>query len=345
MESNYQKHRHAKILGLVLLFVLGTTLSIFAQKRGGNKGGGSRPSTGHSGSQQRPSPSSRPSPGHSTSPQRPSPGTRPSPGHSTSPQRPSRPSTGHTTRPQHPSPGHSTSRPGHSTSPQRPGNGHNNNHSNNKTNIHGGNRTNVNRGNKTVNVNVNNRRNVSVRRNVYRPYTRPPRVYGGRRYYSYHPYYYHPYRPYGWGPAYHPWGFFIAAVATTAIIVSVESHQYHYDQGVYYAPSNGGYTVVQAPVGAVITTLPTGYQTVVVSGSGGTTVNNYYYGGTYYERESNGYKVVPPTAGTIITDMPAGGKEVRMGDVTYVQVGDTYYQPIQQNGQNVYEVVDVEAAD
>jgi len=43
--------------------------------------------------------------------------------------------------------------------------------------------------------------------------------------------------------------------------------------------------------------------------------------------------------------MPAGGKEVKMGDVTYVQVGDTYYQPIQQNGQNVYEVVDVEAAD
>jgi hypothetical protein len=184
-----------------------------------------------------------------------------------------------------------------------------------------------------------------VRRNVYRPYSRPPRVYGGRRYYSYHPYFYHPYRPYAWGPSYHPWGFFIAAIATTAIIVSVENHQYHYDHGVYYAPSNGGYTVVQAPVGAVITTLPPGYQTVVVSGSGGTTVDNYYYGGTYYERESNGYRVVPPTAGTIITDMPAGGKEVRMGDVTYVQVGDTYYQPVQQNGQNVYEVVDVEAAD
>jgi len=180
---------------------------------------------------------------------------------------------------------------------------------------------------------------------VYRPYTRPPRVYGGRRYYSYHPYFYHPYRPYYWGPSYHPWGFFVAAIATTAIIVSVENHPYHYYQGVYYAPSNGGYTVVQAPVGAVITTLPPGYQTVVINGSGGTTVNNYYYGGTYYEQEPNGYKVVPPTAGAIITNMPAGGKEVKMGDVTYVQVGDTYYQPIQQNGQNVYEVVDVEAAD
>jgi len=32
-----------------------------------------------------------------------------------------------------------------------------------------------------------------------------------------------------------------------------------------------------------------------------------------------------------------------MGDITYVKVGDTYYQPFQDNGKNKYEVVDVEA--
>lgn len=50
----------------------------------------------------------------------------------------------------------------------------------------------------------------------------------------------------------HPWGFFIATLATTAIIVSVENKKYYYDNGVYYAPSNSGYTVVAAPIGATV---------------------------------------------------------------------------------------------
>lgn len=204
--------------------------------------------------------------------------------------------------------------------------------------INSGNHTNINNintGNKNVNINVNN---TVVRNNVYRPYNRPPYVYGGRRYYSYHPYFYHPYRPAYWGPVYHPWGFFVAALATTAIIVSVANQQYHYDQGMYYKASNSGYTVVQAPVGAVVTTIPNNAQTVVVSG----TTNNYYYAGTFYEKSGKGYTVVPPTAGSIVESLPEGGKEVKVGDVNYVKLGETYYQPIQQDGKNVYEVVKVD---
>lgn len=215
----------------------------------------------------------------------------------------------------------------------------NSNHINNSGNRNNGNRTNINSGNTNVNINVNNSHNTVVRQNNYRPYTRPPYVYGGRSFYSYHPYYYHPYHPFYWGPAYHPWGFFVAALATTAIIVTVANQQYHYDQGIYYAPSNGGYTVVQAPVGAVVTTIPSTAQTVVVTGS---TTNNYYYGGTFYEKSSKGYTVVPPTAGTIVASLPEGGKETKVGDVTYVKIGETYYQPIQQDGKDVYEVVKVD---
>jgi len=171
-----------------------------------------------------------------------------------------------------------------------------------------------------------------------RPYGRPPYVYGGYRYNCYHPYHYHPYRPFYWGPVWHPWGFFAATLATTAIIVAVENQQYHYDQGVYYMPSNGGYTVVQAPIGATITTLPTNTQTVVVN----ETTNNYYYGGTYYEKGSGGYTVVAPTAGTVVENLPEGGEETKIGDVTYVKVGETYYQPFEQDGKNVYEVVLIE---
>ncbi len=213
----------------------------------------------------------------------------------------------------------------------------------NKTNV--GNKVNVDNSKKNVNINVDNSKeiNVSNNRNTVvraggRPYGRPPYVYGGRRYYCHGPYFYHPYRPYYWGPVWHPWGFFVATLATTAIIISVENQQYHYDQGVYYVVSNGGYTVVAAPVGATVTTLPQGSQTVVVN----ETTNNYYYGGTYFEKSGGGYTVVAPTAGTVVESLPEGGEEVRIGDVTYVKVGETYYQPIQQDGKDMYEVVQVE---
>ena len=251
----------------------------------------------------------------------------------------------------------------------------------NKNNI--GNKTTIDNSKKNVNVNidnsknvrVNNSRNTAVRRtNNYRPYARPPYRYGGYRYNCYHPYYFHPYRPFVWGPMWHPWGFFIATLATTAIILSVDTDmpgnsdyagingempaalsgpammtsasnaeylgdEYWYDQGVFYLKADGGYTVVSAPVGASIKTLPTGYETVSLD-EGKTT--NYYYGGTFYEKTSKGYTVVPPTAGAVVEHISEGGEETKMGDITYVKVGETYYQPIKQDSKDMYEVADVE---
>jgi hypothetical protein len=179
-----------------------------------------------------------------------------------------------------------------------------------------------------------------VRRNPV-PYRRPPYRYGGFSFYAYRPYYYHPYHPFYWGPVWHPWGFFVATLAATAIVISIENQKYHYDQGVYYIESDGGYTVVQAPVGATIKVLPENSQTVVVN----ETTNNYYYGGTYYEKSSDGYTVVPPTSGTTVENLPERGEEVKIGDVTYVQYGETYYQPVQVDGKDMYEVVDVQEGD
>jgi len=53
--------------------------------------------------------------------------------------------------------------------------------------------------------------------------------------------------------------------------------------------------------------------------------------------------VVAPTAGTIVESLPEGGKEVTVGDKKYIKFGDTYYQPAQKDGKDVYEVVTVEA--
>lgn len=213
----------------------------------------------------------------------------------------------------------------------------------NRTSV--GNNVDIDNSRRNVNVNIDNSKNINVRNNrstvVVRnpvPYRRPPYVYGGMRFYTYHPYYYHPFHPYYWGPVWHPWGFFIATLTATAIVLTVENQKYHYDQGVYYVESDGGYTVVQAPVGATIKVLPEGAQTVTVN----ETTNNYYYGGTYYEKSDGGYTVVPPTSGTIVDNLPEGAEEVKVGDNTYVKYGETYYQPVQVDGKNKYEVVDVQ---
>jgi hypothetical protein len=189
-----------------------------------------------------------------------------------------------------------------------------------------------------ANVTVNRSRDVNVHVNTVvrpaaRPYARSPYVYGGHRYYAHHAYAYHRYTPYYWGRAYYPFGAFVATLGATAVAVAVANQSYHYYSGVWYLPASGGYTVVTAPVGGVVTTLPP--EAVVVSG------DTYYYGGAYYDKTGDGYKVVPPQAGTVVEKLPPGGEEVTIGDQKYVKFGDTYYQPIQRDGKSMYEVVEV----
>lgn len=204
----------------------------------------------------------------------------------------------------------------------------------------GSNRNNVNIHVDNRHVNVHNHRPGYVRPPM-RPYHRPPYIYGGRRYFAFHPYFYHPFRPFYWGPIWHPWGFLVTSLAVTAIVVSIENQKYHYDQGVFYEPSGNGYKVVQAPVGAVVPSVPDNSEHVVIN----ETTNNYYYGGTYYEKSGDGYKVVEPTAGTTVEHLPEGAEEVSIGDQKYVKYGETYYQPVQIDGKNQYEVSTVEDDD
>jgi hypothetical protein len=202
---------------------------------------------------------------------------------------------------------------------------------------------NVNTGTRNVNVQnqnvtVNRSRDVHVHHNtVVRPapraYARPPYAYGGRRYYAHHAYAYHRYTPFYWGRGFYPFGAFVATLGAAAVAVTVANTAYHYYSGVWYLPASGGYTVVTAPVGGVITTLPP--EAVVVSGS------TYYYGGAYYDKSAEGYKVVAPQAGTVVEKLPPGGEEVTIGEHKYVKFGDTYYQPIERDGKQMYEVVEV----
>lgn len=209
------------------------------------------------------------------------------------------------------------------------------------------NRTTVNR--TQVNINRTPGRVQTVRttnRPGYRPtgwaptrraYTRPPVVYKGRRYYTYHKYYPHYYTAFFYGPRWHPIGFFLSALEGTAIIIDLENRHYRYDAGVFYAPYNNGYQVVPAPPGAYVPSIPEGYQQTEVGGQ-----TYYYFGGAFFVMNRDQYEVVQAPAGAVVYNLPQGASTVQIDNYNYVEYNGTYYQPIQINGRDAYEVVELE---
>jgi len=45
-----------------------------------------------------------------------------------------------------------------------------------------------------------------------------------------------------------------------------------------------------------------------------------------------------------VENLPEGGVELKFGEVTYIKVDDTYYQPIEMNGRKMHEVVEVKTS-
>jgi hypothetical protein len=180
-----------------------------------------------------------------------------------------------------------------------------------------------------VNVqrNVTVQHNVTVRENVnvYHNHYQPVRAYS-----------YHPYHPYYWGHNWHPLGYFAASLARDAFLLSIANQQYYYDEGVYYQPSAGGYSVVPAPMGATVSSLPPGYETTMVGND-----YYYYYGGAFYIDTGNGYQVVQAPYGAVVTQIPDGAIQQDINGQTYLVYNNTYYQPVSQNGTDAYEVVQV----
>ena len=166
-------------------------------------------------------------------------------------------------------------------------------------------------------------------------------IYHGYNYSGYHPYSYHSYYPYRWGAYWYPVGFYMLALSSSAILLSgynqpSYTNNYYYDQGVYYTESKEkeGYTVVQAPEGAEIESLPTGYTTTIAGN-----MTYYYFGGEFYLQTETGYKVVKAPLGAIIYNLPEGGEEVDSQGNKLVKYNGAYYHPILHDGKDAYEVV------
>ena len=162
-------------------------------------------------------------------------------------------------------------------------------------------------------------------------------IYHQDRYRSYNDYSYHPYRPAYWGPRWHPVGFFLSVLAADAIRLSIGNSFYYYSDGCYYSPYNGGYAVVQPPMGAVVDYLPDGYETVQVGND-----YYYYYAGVFYiGNGQGGYQMVAAPYGAIVSQLPAGAVEREVNGEILLEYNNTFFEPIMQDGQDAYQVVQV----
>ena len=149
-----------------------------------------------------------------------------------------------------------------------------------------------------------------------------------------HPYTYHTYHPYVWGPRWHPFGFFLGTMAADAYYFTLANQGYYYDYGVFYIPSGNGYLAVPPPIGALVGYLPDGFETLQVGD-----MIYYYFGGAFYVREGSSFRVVPAPQGAIIYQLPEGATEQLVNGDYYYLFNNVYYLPISQNGQDAYEVV------
>ncbi|MBF0505097.1 MAG: hypothetical protein HQL14_08370 [Candidatus Omnitrophica bacterium] len=69
--------------------------------------------------------------------------------------------------------------------------------------------------------------------------------------------------------------------------VVVGSDRYYYNEGVFYRGDPGHYVVTQAPVGAVVYSVPSGYERIEING-----VSYVRYGNVYYRPAGSRYEVV-----------------------------------------------------
>lgn len=118
--------------------------------------------------------------------------------------------------------------------------------------------------------------------------------------------------------------------------MTIGGQDYYYDQGVYYQPSGSGYTAVAPPVGAGINRLPDGYESIFVGDEA-----YYYYGGAFYVSDNGSFRVIPAPVGAVITHLPEGAQEETINGQRYLRYNNAYFQPISNNGQDAYQVVQV----
>ena len=120
------------------------------------------------------------------------------------------------------------------------------------------------------------------------------------------------------------WGGYRPGHSRYEIVVS-RGNRYHYREGRFYRPSLFGFIIVAPPIGAIVTTLPFGYSTIVVGG-----MRYYRHGNVYYQPCPSGYIVTsrPVIYSNVITPpLP----QVKSGEAIIINVPNANgsYTPVQ----------------
>jgi hypothetical protein len=117
--------------------------------------------------------------------------------------------------------------------------------------------------------------------------------------------------------------------------VEVGGLTYRYDQGLFWLHQVSNYTVVTAPVGATVDTLPQGV-TRVVSGAGSV----WYFFGSFFGQKGSAYEVIKPAAGLTVFYLPDGYSQEKVKGVELYRFGDILFKPIFIQGILAYQVVE-----
>jgi hypothetical protein len=127
-------------------------------------------------------------------------------------------------------------------------------------------------------------------------------------------------------------GMVLRALPVGYVQTSVGTTGYYYYDGVYFRPTTEGtYTVVAPPVGAMVPQLPNGADAIVLGSE-----TYYYGGGAFYLQQLTGFGVVEAPLGITLADLPLSAAPVVIDGVIYYVAGSTYFLPVRQAGVTVY---------
>jgi hypothetical protein len=139
-----------------------------------------------------------------------------------------------------------------------------------------------------------------------------------------------------------------------------DDYQYFYSGGLFYQYNDNQYTVVEPPVGAEITTLPSNAQSIVINGQQYYEVNGVYYEPITKDDGTLSYQVAGkdgelntdngqdadnapqgPQIGDIVSQLPPNCRKISInGEKLYLSQDGIYYKAqLDQDSNKVYKIV------
>ena len=161
-------------------------------------------------------------------------------------------------------------------------------------------------------------------------------------------------------------GFSIGALPLGYYPFYYGNDQYFYSSGLFYQFDNDQYTVVEPPVGAEVTTLPSNAQSIVINGQQYYEADGVYYAPITKDDGTLSYQVAgkdgelntaddqsvdntppAPQIGDVVNQLPPNCRKISVnGSKLYLSPDGIYYQAqVDQNGTKTYKIVGLPADD